>query len=52
MAYKYNRLLFGYSLAIHMFNKCVDMVLQPLHDRGMRVFFYLDNLIVMARSRE
>ena len=30
----------------------VATALQLLRTRGMRVFFYLDDLIVMARSRE
>ena len=30
----------------------MDAALQPLCNQSMRVFFYLDNLIVMARSRE
>jgi len=52
VAYEYNRLPFGYSLSPHTFSKCVATALQPLRARGMRVFFYLDELIVMARSRE
>lgn len=51
-AYEYNRLPFGYSLAPRTFSKCVDAALQPLRGRGMRVFFYLDDLIVMARSEQ
>ena len=52
LAYEYNRLPFGYSLAPRTFSKCVDAALQPLRSQNMRVFFYLDNLIVMARSKE
>ena len=52
IAYKYNRLPFGYSLAPHTFSKCVDAVLQVLRVQGMRVFFCLAYLIVMARSRK
>lgn len=51
-AYEYNRLPFGYSLAPRTFSKCVDAALQPLRSHGMRVFFYLDDLIVMARSKQ
>lgn len=51
-AYEYNRLPFGYSLAPRTFSKCVDAALQPLRSQGMRVFFYLDDLIVMARSKQ
>lgn len=52
IAYEYNRLPFGYSLAPRTFSKCVDAALQPLRSHGMRVFFYLDDLIVMARSKQ
>ena len=34
------------------FGKCVDAELQPLRDQGIRVFFDLDDFIVMARSIE
>jgi len=51
IAYEYNRLPFGYSLSPRTFSKCMATALQPLRDHGMRVFIYLDNLIVMARSR-
>ena len=50
IAYEYNRLPFGYSLSPHTFSKCVATALQPLHAQGMRVFFYIDDLIVMAGS--
>ena len=43
VAYEYNRLPFGYSELT--FSKCVATALQPLCARGMRVFFYLDDLI-------
>lgn len=50
-AYNY-RLPLGYPLAPCLFNKCVDAVLQLLHDQGVGAIFYLDNLIVMTKSRE
>ena len=49
--YQYNRLSFGYSLAPQTFSKCVETALRPLHTTGMRVLFYLDNLLLMARSK-
>jgi len=52
VACEYNRLPFSYSLSPRTFSECVATALQPLRGRGMRVFFYLDDLIVMARSRE
>lgn len=30
----------------------VKMVLEPLHGNGIKVVFYLDNLILMAQSKE
>ena len=50
--YQYNRLPFGYSLAPCTFSKCVETALQPLHRGGMRMLFYLDDLLLLARSRE
>ena len=50
--YQYNRLPFGYSLAPRTFSKCVETALRPLHQRGMRVLFYLDDLLLLARSEE
>ena len=50
--YQYNRLPFGYSLAPQTFSKCVETVLRPLDATGMRVLFYLDDLLLMARSKE
>ncbi|XP_033996615.1 LOW QUALITY PROTEIN: uncharacterized protein LOC117490940 [Trematomus bernacchii] len=52
ISYQYNRLPFGYSLAPRTFSKCVETALQPLHRGGMRVLFYLDDLLLLARSRE
>ena len=50
--YQYNRLPFGYSLAPRTFSKCVETALEPLRRKGIRVLFYLDDLIVMSASRE
>lgn len=50
--YQYNRLPFGYSLAPRTFSKCVETALEPLRRMGMRVLFYLDDLLLLARSRE
>ena len=50
--YQYNRLPFGYSLAPQTLSKCVETALRPLHATGMRVLFYLDDLLLMARSKE
>ncbi|XP_045919663.1 uncharacterized protein LOC123979658 [Micropterus dolomieu] len=52
VAYEYTRLPFGYSLAPRTFSKCVDAALLTLRNQGMRVFFYFDDLIVMARSKQ
>ncbi|KAK5881766.1 hypothetical protein CesoFtcFv8_022528 [Champsocephalus esox] len=52
ISYQYNRLSFGYSLAPRTFSKCVETALEPLRRGGMRVLFYLDDLLLLARSRE
>ncbi|KAF0039330.1 hypothetical protein F2P81_007565 [Scophthalmus maximus] len=48
--FQYNRLPFGYSLAPRTFAKCVETALEPLRRRGIRVLFYLDDLVIMASS--
>ncbi|KAI3374587.1 hypothetical protein L3Q82_021162 [Scortum barcoo] len=50
--YQYNRLPFRYSLAPRTFSRCVETVLEPLRRTGMRVLFYLDDLLLLARSKE
>ena len=50
--YQYNCLPFGYSLVPRTFSKCVETALEPLPRTGMRVLFYLDDLLLLARSRE
>ncbi|KAK5932171.1 hypothetical protein CgunFtcFv8_003898 [Champsocephalus gunnari] len=52
ISYQFNRLPFGYSLAPRTFSKCVETALEPLRRGGMRVLFYLDDLLLLARSRE
>lgn len=43
---------FGYSLALRNFSKFMETALEPLCRRGIRVLLHLDDLIVMASSRE
>uniref|UniRef100_A0A8C6PQJ6 ribonuclease H n=1 Tax=Nothobranchius furzeri TaxID=105023 RepID=A0A8C6PQJ6_NOTFU len=50
--YQFNRLPFGYSLAPRTFSKCLETALQPLRAAGMRVLFYLDELLLCARSED
>ncbi|XP_033980402.1 uncharacterized protein LOC117477766 [Trematomus bernacchii] len=52
ISYQFNRLPFGYSLAPRTFSKCVETALEPLHRGGMRVLFYLDDLLLLARSKK
>lgn len=41
-----------YWLAPHTFSRCLDVALQLLCDQVMRVFFYLDDFIMMAGTKE
>ena len=52
VAYKYQCLPFGYSLAPRTFSKCVETALGPLRRQGKRVLFYLDDLLILSNSEE
>ena len=51
-AFQYSRLPFGFKLAPRTFTKCLEAALEPLRRRGYRVYAYLDDLILLARSAE
>lgn len=50
--YQYNCMPFSYSLAPRTFSRCVEMALEPLRKLRMRVLFYLDDLLLLAHSKE
>ena len=50
-AYQFRVLPFGMSLAPRVFTWFVAAALSPLQGRGMRIFPYLDDWLVCARSR-
>ena len=50
-AYQFRVLPFGISLAPRVFTRFVAAALFPLQGRGMRIFPYLDDWLVCARSR-
>lgn len=50
--YQYNLLPFGFSLAPHTFSKCMERAVEPLRRKGIKVLFYLNDLIIMAPSWE
>lgn len=39
-AYEFQRILFGLSLALRVFTKCVEAALFPLRNSGIRIFSY------------
>ena len=51
-AYEYQAIPFGLSLAPRVFSKCVEAALSPLRSRGIRIFSYIDDYLICARSRE
>ena len=50
-AYQFRVLPFGMSLAPRVFTWFAAAALSPLQGRGMRIFPYLDDWLVCARSR-
>ncbi|XP_059892735.1 uncharacterized protein LOC132446441 [Gadus macrocephalus] len=52
MAYEYQCLPFGNSLAPRTFSKCVETALEPLRRQGKRILFYLDDLLILSNSEE
>ncbi|XDV51917.1 hypothetical protein PO909_020709 [Leuciscus waleckii] len=43
---------FGLALSPRTFTKCMDAVLAPLRLQGIRVLNYIDDWLILARSRE
>ncbi|XP_051815406.1 uncharacterized protein LOC127537286 [Acanthochromis polyacanthus] len=52
MAYEYQTLPFGLSLAPRVFSKCVEAALNPMRASGLRVFAYLDDFLLCAPNKE
>ena len=50
IAYQFNALPFGLSLAPRVFTKCVEAAITPLRLRCLRVYNYLDDWLVAAHS--
>jgi hypothetical protein len=50
--YQFKALPFGISHATPLFTKIMTRVLQPLRAMGLRLCFYLDDICLMAESRE
>ncbi len=51
-AWQYRVLPFGLSLSPHVFTKVVEGALTPLREVGVRILNYLDDLLILAQSRE
>ncbi len=50
--FKFCVLPFGISLAPHTFTRCMDAVLGPLQQEGLRVMNYLDDWLICAQTEE
>ncbi len=50
VACQYTVLPFGLSLAPRTFTKCMDAVLSPLKQKGVRILNYLDDWLILAQS--
>ncbi len=51
-AWQYRVLPFGLSLSPHVFTKVAEGALTPLREVGVRILNYLDDLLILAQSRE
>lgn len=51
-AYQYKVLPFGLALSPRTFTKVVDAALGPLRLQGIRILNYLDDWLILARSKE
>src|SRR4029434_7121644 len=51
IAYQFNALPFGLSLAPRVFTKCVEAAIAPLRLRGLRVCNYLDDWLIASHSK-
>lgn len=52
VAYEYKVLPFGLSLSPRVFVKCIQAAVAPLRERGIRLATYLDDWLLLARTRE
>lgn len=50
--YEFKALPFGISLAPRTFTRCMEAVLSPLRQRGIRILNYLDDWLLCARSED
>ena len=50
--YEYCCLCFGYAAAPRLFTKITKPILAHLHDRGIRISMYIDDMILMDRCKE
>ncbi|XP_073721072.1 uncharacterized protein [Misgurnus anguillicaudatus] len=51
-AYQFRVLPFGLALSPRTYTKCMDAALAPLRLRGIRILNYIDDWLILARSRE
>ena len=50
--YQYKSLAFGLSVAPRIFSKLMRYALEPLRARGIRLVYYLDDICVLAKTKE
>lgn len=50
--YQFNVMPFGLSTAPREFTKLMRTALTPLREKGMRLIFYLDDILLLANSKE
>ena len=52
MIYQYKSLPFGVSVAPRIFSKLMRFALEPLRKQGIRLVYYLDDVCLLAKTKE
>lgn len=52
IVYQYQTLPFGMSVALRIFSKLMRFVMEPIREMGIRTVYYLDDICVLAKTKQ